>query len=175
MSKIGRNQPCPCGSGKKHKHCCLIQKQAGRAANLNPMRQMKVTLLGEIERIQQTAAFAKPKLFEMGVFIFFSMENGDAWMLDTSDRDAVKVAEQKKALEPPVDESPETIEIEWSHTFALQDRKLMLTDYKDGTVSELVGAPTSQINAAMRRILKQYSPELLKQVHLDSEATADAA
>jgi hypothetical protein len=21
--KIGRNDPCPCGSGKKHKHCCL--------------------------------------------------------------------------------------------------------------------------------------------------------
>lgn len=21
--KIGRNQPCPCGSGKKYKHCCL--------------------------------------------------------------------------------------------------------------------------------------------------------
>jgi preprotein translocase subunit SecA len=20
--KIGRNQPCPCGSGKKYKHCC---------------------------------------------------------------------------------------------------------------------------------------------------------
>jgi hypothetical protein len=22
-SKIGRNSPCPCGSGKKHKQCCL--------------------------------------------------------------------------------------------------------------------------------------------------------
>ena len=22
--KIGRNQPCPCGSGKKYKKCCLI-------------------------------------------------------------------------------------------------------------------------------------------------------
>ena len=22
MAKIGRNQPCPCGSGKKYKHCC---------------------------------------------------------------------------------------------------------------------------------------------------------
>ena len=22
--KIGRNQPCPCGSGKKYKHCCLL-------------------------------------------------------------------------------------------------------------------------------------------------------
>lgn len=21
--KAGRNDPCPCGSGKKHKHCCL--------------------------------------------------------------------------------------------------------------------------------------------------------
>jgi preprotein translocase subunit SecA len=20
--KIGRNEPCPCGSGKKYKHCC---------------------------------------------------------------------------------------------------------------------------------------------------------
>ena len=20
--KVGRNEPCPCGSGKKHKHCC---------------------------------------------------------------------------------------------------------------------------------------------------------
>jgi len=24
MAKIGRNQPCPCGSGRKYKHCCLL-------------------------------------------------------------------------------------------------------------------------------------------------------
>ena len=23
VEKIGRNQPCPCGSGKKYKKCCL--------------------------------------------------------------------------------------------------------------------------------------------------------
>ncbi|EMS77447.1 SEC-C metal-binding domain-containing protein [Desulfotignum phosphitoxidans] len=23
MTKIGRNQPCPCGSGEKYKKCCL--------------------------------------------------------------------------------------------------------------------------------------------------------
>ncbi len=23
--KVGRNDPCPCGSGKKHKHCCLAK------------------------------------------------------------------------------------------------------------------------------------------------------
>ena len=24
MTKVGRNDPCPCGSGKKHKKCCLV-------------------------------------------------------------------------------------------------------------------------------------------------------
>jgi hypothetical protein len=23
LPKVGRNDPCPCGSGKKHKKCCL--------------------------------------------------------------------------------------------------------------------------------------------------------
>ena len=25
MSKIRRNDPCPCGSGKKYKHCCYLK------------------------------------------------------------------------------------------------------------------------------------------------------
>ena len=24
---VGRNEPCPCGSGKKHKHCCAGKKE----------------------------------------------------------------------------------------------------------------------------------------------------
>ena len=28
MPKTGRNDPCPCGSGKKYKHCCLAKDQA---------------------------------------------------------------------------------------------------------------------------------------------------
>ena len=34
MSKIGRNDPCPCGSGKKYKHCCMRKEQA--AAHARP-------------------------------------------------------------------------------------------------------------------------------------------
>lgn len=26
MSNIGRNEPCPCGSGKKYKKCCLLKE-----------------------------------------------------------------------------------------------------------------------------------------------------
>jgi len=28
MAKIGRNDPCPCGSGKKHKKCCSVTDDA---------------------------------------------------------------------------------------------------------------------------------------------------
>lgn len=27
--KVGRNDPCPCGSGKKYKQCCLLKKGPG--------------------------------------------------------------------------------------------------------------------------------------------------
>jgi hypothetical protein len=27
MAKLGRNAPCPCGSGKKNKKCCMMKRQ----------------------------------------------------------------------------------------------------------------------------------------------------
>jgi len=30
MAKIGRNDPCPCGSGKKYKKCCLYQQDGAK-------------------------------------------------------------------------------------------------------------------------------------------------
>ena len=27
MAAIGRNAPCPCGSGKKYKRCCLLKSE----------------------------------------------------------------------------------------------------------------------------------------------------
>jgi tetratricopeptide (TPR) repeat protein len=32
MANVGRNQPCPCGSGKKYKQCCLATDEAARIA-----------------------------------------------------------------------------------------------------------------------------------------------
>jgi hypothetical protein len=32
MSKAGRNDPCPCGSGKKYKKCCMLKDEAAAAS-----------------------------------------------------------------------------------------------------------------------------------------------
>lgn len=39
MAKIGRNQPRPCGSGKKYKQCCLNTDNAARNQTLKQTRE----------------------------------------------------------------------------------------------------------------------------------------
>jgi hypothetical protein len=39
MAKIGRNDPCPCGSGKKYKQCC-VRKEQHRRQSSEPMASL---------------------------------------------------------------------------------------------------------------------------------------
>lgn len=34
MAKVGRNETCPCGSGKKYKHCCESKAAGSRMTTL---------------------------------------------------------------------------------------------------------------------------------------------
>lgn len=34
MAKVGRNETCPCGSGKKYKHCCERKADSSRMSAL---------------------------------------------------------------------------------------------------------------------------------------------
>jgi hypothetical protein len=164
MGKIGRNHPCPCGSGKKYKHCCLPAQQAGTP--VSPVNQMKVSLMAAIEKMQGIAAAKKSGFHELGVFLFFSDQEGDAWMLEVTESDAVQIAQGGQALAVPIDENPETIEINFSHTFALLNRQLILTAYADKGETLLELAPAQQIRAAVRRLHKRYPKEMLAKMHV---------
>jgi hypothetical protein len=39
MEKVGRNDPCPCGSGKKFKKCCEMNKPKGLQTRILPVVQ----------------------------------------------------------------------------------------------------------------------------------------
>lgn len=167
MTRPGRNHPCPCGSGKKYKHCCLRAEQlAVPAVAPRPNRAVAPTLEAEITKLQQSAGQHQAKFWELGVFLFFSTAAGDAWLLEVTESDAVQVASAGTAVALHIEENAQTIAINWSHTFALQDRQLVLTSYADKSESILDQAPTQQIHAAIRRIRKRYDQALLDQVHL---------
>lgn len=172
MAKIGRNEKCPCQSGKKYKHCCDRLQKSGQSQS-SPEAAMKLTLMSGVKEIQADAVNKKEVCRELGVFFFYSTVGGDAWLMEMTDCDCVQVARDGEILEPPIEENSETIEIKYSHTYAIRNKEVELTAYDDKSVSLLKGAPSKQLSAAMRRIRKKFTKEQLKRVHLPSpEAVA---
>ena len=61
--KIGRNDPCPCGSGKKYKKCCLNEQQASPMDKLKALKPVtsasKVSGISSILKPQQQKAEQK--------------------------------------------------------------------------------------------------------------------
>ena len=66
MPRTGRNDPCPCGSGKKYKHCCLDKD---RAAELAPAIAQRVAL-----QAQKANQVALQKDYQEEL-----LESQDAW------------------------------------------------------------------------------------------------
>ena len=54
MSKVGRNDPCTCGSGKKYKQCCALKEHP------SVKKKFKATLIsgGQKDLIERTFSSA---------------------------------------------------------------------------------------------------------------------
>ena len=74
MGKTNRNDPCPCGSGKKYKKCCYKQDQnkktqggffrgiKGHVATERTKKMMKnATVLNKGANSKASAVFKRPK------------------------------------------------------------------------------------------------------------------
>ncbi len=66
MDKVGRNDPCPCGSGKKFKKCCepkIPKKKLGNAQILSGTNKMSSLFNRSVTPITPVAPPApeKPK------------------------------------------------------------------------------------------------------------------
>jgi tetratricopeptide (TPR) repeat protein len=56
MAKIGRNDPCPCGSGKKYKQCCLAKDEAAALAASPPAETKQSRRHARAEALAEMAA-----------------------------------------------------------------------------------------------------------------------
>jgi hypothetical protein len=168
MARIGRNDPCPCGSGKKFKKCCIDKQQAMAAASAPP------SLNSEVAALQQAAAAKRDTMKTLGVFVLFSTATGDGWLLEVTEMDAIQVAKGGESIAVEIVENPETIEINWTHKFAVRHKNFVLTAYADKSEQTMTDYPTQRISAAVKKIMKRIPPELLQQLHVAEDATATA-
>lgn len=167
--KIGRNDACPCGSGKKYKRCCANAPAPEPVPSKQPAsgEKEKVTLGGAISHFQELAAEKKQVIQHIGVFLLYSDEHGDAWVLELTDSDCIQIASSGNPLEVPLEEDEKTIVVDWSHSFTFKNKALQIKSYQDKKIEVLQNAPSQKLFALRRKILKKISPELLEQVHLD--------
>ena len=168
MTKIGRNEKCPCGSGRKYKHCCAGNPLA-RERLATPEEQMKISLMSAVESISQAAGKGTPVLRELGVFVLFATAAGNSWLFEVTQSDCVQLVRNKEVLTVPIDENSQTIEIEWSHTFEIVNKEVLLTDYRNRQTETLIDCPVKELSASIRRIKKKVPPEMMKAIHLDPD------
>ncbi|BDD86671.1 SEC-C metal-binding domain-containing protein [Desulfofustis limnaeus] len=170
MAKIGRNERCPCGSGKKYKHCCARKPQ------LRPVVQQPQS--GVVQRAVDGICLAAEQrrqvINELGVFVLFATGAGNAWLLEVTDADCVQVARDGERLWPTINETAETIEVEWSHTYRLVDGRLVLTAYADKSESVLEDCPVREVAASIRRVEKKFPPSARAGLHIDPPAEPTA-
>ena len=168
MAKIGRNDPCFCGSGKKFKRCCLIT-----GANA-PARAAIPSVKIEVEKIQESAKGGKAAVLALGVFVLFSTATGDAWLLEVTDMDAIQVARGGEKLTVQIEENPETIEINWTHKFDIKNKQFILTSYKDKSEEIREEYPAHAILSTVKKIRSRIPAELISSIHLDNEEEPQA-
>jgi hypothetical protein len=166
MAKIGRNDLCFCGSGKKFKKCCLTTGAKAAARPAPP--SVKI----EVEKIQASATAKKSAVLALGVFVLFSTTDGDAWLLEVTDMDAIQVAQGGEKIAVQIEENPETIEINWTHKFDVKNKKFVLTSYKDKSEEVREDYPVHTILSTVKKIRSRIPPELISTIHLDTEAEA---
>jgi len=160
MAKIGRNDPCPCGSGLKYKRCCISKSSPESIA------PKQVSVGEEVARLQKDAAAKKEIIRSIGVFVFISTSDGDAWLLELTDQDALKVASKGEPIEVEIEENPETIEINWSHRFSIKEKRFQTCSYSDNLMEVHEKFPSGAVFSAIKRINKNFSSKLLESIHV---------
>ncbi len=90
-----------------------------------------------MEKVQKAAVERKNALYTLGVFVFFSTDTGDGWLLEISEMDALQVARDGVAIDVEIVENEETIEVNWSHKFSVRNKLFQVKDYKSKESTKL--------------------------------------
>ena len=82
---------------------------------------------------------------------------GDAWLLELTEQDALIVAKKGTPANVVIEETEETLEINWTHSFVTKGTNFVTTSYLDKSVETHRKCPAQTINDAMQQISANYT------------------
>jgi|APEBP8051073178_1049388.scaffolds.fasta_scaffold11821_3 hypothetical protein len=110
----------------------------------------EASVTGEVSYIQRLALQRDARVVTLGSLVFFSIQSGDAWLLDTEDGLALKLAEDGDPLPNRIIETTERFMIEWNMNYQIEDSAFISLDAA-GSRRVIVGYPIAEIRKAIER------------------------
>ena len=105
-------------------------------------------LAEEIGYIQDRAADHDGRMVTIGQLILFSTDSGDAWLLDTTDQLAARLARDGDPEPIYLEETQTSFAIEWKGRYRIEGPAFIYTDRTTGRVTTILGYPTQKITHA---------------------------
>jgi hypothetical protein len=105
-------------------------------------------LADEIRYIQDKAAEHDLRMVTIGQFILFSTETGDAWLLDVTDKLAVRLARDGDPERIHLKETDTSFVIGWKGRYHIEGPAFIYSDRDTGRVTTIIGYPTKKIAQA---------------------------
>jgi hypothetical protein len=104
-------------------------------------------LAEEVRYIQRRAAQSDGRFVTIGPLALFSTETGDAWLLDSADHLAVRVARDGDPEPVHLEETDTNFTIEWTGNYHIDGELFVYTERKSARVVSVFGYPTARIAA----------------------------
>ena len=105
----------------------------------------RLELMSEVAYIQARAAEHDSRVVSIVNLLLFSARNGDAWLLDTADRLAMRVADEGRAVDVHIDEHGDSFAIRWPGRYRIDGFVFIFVDETAGGLDYHNGYPTQQI------------------------------
>jgi len=108
------------------------------------LKRDQVSIHGEIDYIIGRAQEHGSRVVQLGKFVFFSTETGDAWMLDPEDSLALCLSRDGEREVFKVLETPSSFQVSWNAQYRIEGNIFIVLS-QDGRTRSIVGYPTREI------------------------------
>src|SRR6201997_168024 len=103
-------------------------------------------LADEVRYIQRHAADHDGRIVTFGQLVLFSTETGDAWLLDSSDRLAARLARDGESEAIHIEESDTTFAIGWKGRYRIEGPAFVYADNDSARVTTILRYPTDKLS-----------------------------
>ncbi|HTD54194.1 MAG TPA: hypothetical protein VK670_02350 [Silvibacterium sp.] len=102
-------------------------------------------LADEVRYIQRRAAGHDSRIVTIAQLVLFSTQTGDAWLLDSADRLALRLARDGQSEAVHLEETDTTFVIAWKGSYRIDGPAFIYSDRDTGRTTTILGYPTDKL------------------------------